>query len=172
MRKEESTMPLYLCRWPNGDCSVVWARNKEDAIVELDQVGNAEGCSLIPLREFQVHFALTDEGKLEFEALGEGTKELLFALAYPLLEKTCSAIYGEMDSNQETFTPEQQARIQAAVEQERERVQVESDDIAEPDMEMGRAIKRQTGMATPLINRIVRKTAQEILKDFTGQGKP
>ncbi len=26
-------MPLYLCRWPNGDCSVVWARTKEDAIV-------------------------------------------------------------------------------------------------------------------------------------------
>lgn len=37
-------MPLYLCRWPNGDCSVVWARNKQDAIAELDQVGNAEGC--------------------------------------------------------------------------------------------------------------------------------
>jgi hypothetical protein len=44
-------MPLYLCRWPNGDCSVVWARNKEDAIVELDQVGNAEGCPLIPFRQ-------------------------------------------------------------------------------------------------------------------------
>ena len=25
-------MPLFLCRWPNGDCSVVWARNTEDAI--------------------------------------------------------------------------------------------------------------------------------------------
>ena len=30
-------MPLFLCRWFNGDCSVVWARNKEDAIVELDE---------------------------------------------------------------------------------------------------------------------------------------
>ena len=35
-------MPLYLCRWPNRDCSVVWASNKEDAIFELDEVGNAE----------------------------------------------------------------------------------------------------------------------------------
>ena len=165
-------MPLYLCRWPNGDCSIVWARNKEEAVIELDQVGNAEGCPLIPLREFQVHFTLTDEGKLEFEALGEGTKELLFALAYPLVEKTLSVIYGEMDSTQETFTPDQQARIQAAVEQERERVRIESEDIAEPETEMGHAIKKQTGMATPLINRIVRKTAQEILKDFIGRGKP
>jgi hypothetical protein len=59
-------MPLYLCHWPNGDCSVVWARKKEDAIIELDQVGNTEGCPLLPLREFQVHFRFTDEGKLEF----------------------------------------------------------------------------------------------------------
>src|SRR5215470_2524226 len=126
-------MPLYLCRWPNGDCSVVWARNKQDAIVELDQVGNAEGCPLIPLREFQVHFRLTDEGKLEFESFGEGTSELLFALAYPVLERALDEVYGEMDRNQEVFTPEQQARIQAAIEQERERVWVKFEDVAEPE---------------------------------------
>ena len=71
MRKGERAMPLYLCRWPNGDCSVVWARTKEDAIVELDQVGNAEGCSLIPLRQFQVHLTVTDDGKLALESLSE-----------------------------------------------------------------------------------------------------
>ena len=45
-------MPLFLCRWPNGDCSVVWASNKEDAIVELDQVGKAEGCPIVQVRTF------------------------------------------------------------------------------------------------------------------------
>ncbi len=165
-------MPLYLCRWPNGDCSVVWARTKEDAIVELDQVGNAEGCPITQIRQFQVHFRLTDEGKLECESLGEGTSERLFALAYPVLEQTLEKVYGEMDRNQEVFTPEQQARIQAAIEQERQRVRVKSEELAEPETEMGHDIKRQTGMATPLINRIVQQTAQEILKDFKGQGKP
>lgn len=38
-------MPLFLCRWRNGDCSVVWAPHKEDAIVELDQVANVGGQS-------------------------------------------------------------------------------------------------------------------------------
>jgi hypothetical protein len=38
-------MPLFLCRWPNGDCSVLWARNKEDAVEVLDQVGNVESPS-------------------------------------------------------------------------------------------------------------------------------
>ena len=165
-------MPLYLCRWPNGDCSVVWARNKEDAIVELDQVGNAEGCPLIPLREFQVHFRLTDEGKLEFESLGEGTSEQLFALAYPVLEQTLRELYGEMEGNQEAFTPKQQARIQAAIEQERRRVRVKPKDMAEPETEMGHDIKKQTGMPSPLINRIVQQTAEELLKDFKGRGKP
>ena len=28
-------MPLFLCRWPNGDCSVVLARTKADAVIEL-----------------------------------------------------------------------------------------------------------------------------------------
>ncbi len=165
-------MPLYLCRWPNGDCSVVWARTKEDAIVELDQVGNAEGCPITQLRQFQVHFRLTDDGKLEFESLGEGTSEQLFALAYPVLDHTLAEVYGEGDGNQETFTPEQQARVQAAIEQERERVHADLEDIAEPETEMGHDIKKQTSMATPLIDRIVHQTAEEILKDFKGQGKP
>ena len=37
-------MPLYLCRWTNGDCSFVFAGSKREAIELLDGVGNAEGC--------------------------------------------------------------------------------------------------------------------------------
>ena len=51
-------MPLYMCRWPNGDCSVVWATNKGEAIEILDEVDNAEGCPLMALRDFMVHFRL------------------------------------------------------------------------------------------------------------------
>ena len=51
-------MPLCLCRWSNGDCSVVWARNMEDAIVEFDQVANPEGCPITEVQTFQVHFTL------------------------------------------------------------------------------------------------------------------
>jgi len=37
-------MPLYLCRWPNGDCSFVQAATKGEAIELLDEIANAEGC--------------------------------------------------------------------------------------------------------------------------------
>ncbi len=45
-------MPLYLCRWPNGDCSVVWASTKGAAVELLDEIANAEGCPLTPIQDF------------------------------------------------------------------------------------------------------------------------
>ena len=78
-------MPLLLCRWSNGDCFVVWARNKENAIVVLDQVANPEGCPITQVQTCQVHFTLTDRGELVLDGFGEGTKEEMLSCAYPLL---------------------------------------------------------------------------------------
>jgi len=36
-------MPVFMCRWPNGDFSFVSARNKSKAIEALDEIDNAEG---------------------------------------------------------------------------------------------------------------------------------
>ena len=80
-------MPLFLCRWLNGDCSVVWARTTDDAIVELDQVANAEGCPMTEVQTFQLHFTLSDRGDLVLEGFGEGTKEEMVSLAYPVLDQ-------------------------------------------------------------------------------------
>ncbi len=71
-------MPLYLCRWLNGDCSIALASNKGAAIETLDELANAEGCALTILRELIVHFRLSDSGELEFEGLGEATEEAVF----------------------------------------------------------------------------------------------
>jgi hypothetical protein len=163
-------MPLYLCRWPNGDCSLVWARNKAEALIALDQVGNAEGCPFIPLKEFQLHLRLSDEGQLESEAFGEGMKETILHVAYPLLEQTLAEVYAEGEGTEETITPAQQERIRAAVQRERERVQVDRSAIVEPETEIGKDSKRQTGMATPLINRIVQQTSKRMLADSKGGG--
>ena len=35
-------MPLFMCRWENGDCSFVSAPTKDAAIQYLDEIGNAE----------------------------------------------------------------------------------------------------------------------------------
>ena len=54
VRDRREQMPVYVCRWPNGDCSVVQARTKQAAIIKLDEMDNAEGCPLIRLDECQV----------------------------------------------------------------------------------------------------------------------
>ena len=110
-------MPLFLCRWPNGDCSVVWARNKDDAIVELDQIGNADGCPPAQMRTFQLHFALTDWGDLQLEGFGEATREEIFSLAYPLLNKALHDAHGdETGGADESLPPDRRAAIAQAVE--------------------------------------------------------
>jgi hypothetical protein len=63
--------PLYLCRWPNGNCSFVWATTKGEVIELLDESANAEGCPLTGVQDFMVHFRLTDTGQLEFEEFSE-----------------------------------------------------------------------------------------------------
>jgi hypothetical protein len=64
-------MPVYVCRWLNGDCSFVSAPTKESAIQRLDEnAGNAEGCPIQRIERFQIHFKLTDDGRLELEEEG------------------------------------------------------------------------------------------------------
>ena len=134
-------MPLFLCRWPNGECSVVLARTRDDAIVELDQVGNAENCPIAPMRTFQMLFALTDRGDLSLEGFGEGTKEEIVSLAYPLLDKALADAYeDETAESDEGLAPNRRAAIAQAVEQERDRIALEEAAITDPRTELGRDI--------------------------------
>ena len=49
-------MPMFLCRWPNGWCSAVWACAEQDAIAKLDEVGDAEPCEIGPFLNFKSIF--------------------------------------------------------------------------------------------------------------------
>ncbi len=83
-------MPLFICRWQNGDFSAVSAATKVDAIQLLDEVGNAEVCELFTVKNFMVHFRLkeqTDEiddfVPVELEGFGEDTADILCGRVYP-----------------------------------------------------------------------------------------
>jgi hypothetical protein len=165
-------MPLFLCRWPNGDSSVVLAPTRDDALMELDQVGNAEGCPLAELRTFQIHFALTDQGGLALESFGEGTKEELLAFAYPVLERALDEAYGDGHEGFESLPPDRQAAIATAVEQERSRVAADEAATTDPQTNLGSELKGQTDLPTVLIDRLVRHRTTRSLKRFKGRGKP
>jgi hypothetical protein len=83
-------MPLFICRWQNGDFSAVSAASKTDAIALLDEVENAEVCELFTVKNFMVHFHLkqeTDEVDdfvpVELEGFGEETVDTLSERVYP-----------------------------------------------------------------------------------------
>jgi hypothetical protein len=83
-------MPLFICRWQNGDFSAVSAASRNDAIELLDEVGNAEVCELFTIKNFMVHFRLKEETDeiddfvpVELESFGEETVDTLCDRVYP-----------------------------------------------------------------------------------------
>jgi len=160
-------MPLYLCRWPNGDCSVVRANNKGEAVELLDEIGNAEGCPLVPLPTFMIHLRISDEGEVEFDSFCEATEHVLFELAYPLLNEALLNIPTDEAGNP---TPEGQTAVRDAVAKERNRVRLKK--VKEPDTELGREMKKIIRAPTRIIDRVIRESATKRLKRFPVKGKP
>jgi hypothetical protein len=124
-------MPIYICRWQNGDFSAVSAASRKDAIALLDEVGNAEVCELFTMKNFMVHFRLkqeTDEVDdfvpVELEGFGEETVDMLCERVYPdyfnasITEGENWPDYGE--ESQEKVTAVLQ-RLNAALVKERTR---------------------------------------------------
>ena len=150
------TVPVFLCRWPNGDCSVVLARSKADAVEKLDEVANAEGCPMVELSEAQVHFALNDDGQLVLDGLGEDTEQDIFEFCYPALGKALAV--GK--------------DVVQAVQQERDRGKDDRAEAEAPATELGRRTKVQLDMPTTLVNRMVSRAAKRRLRSFKPRGNP
>ena len=154
---------LFLCRWPNGDFSVVKASSKDEAIELLDEIGNAEGSPVTPINDnFMVHFVLTDDGDFELQGWGEETDDLIMKRAYPVLDEA------RMSSLEKSDT-ERPEIIRAAVAKERERVIAKR--VKQPKTIAGQRLKEMTGAPTRMIDRIVDKETARKLKKFKGKGK-
>jgi hypothetical protein len=155
-------MALYLCRWENGDFSVIQAKNEEHAIEMLDEVANAEGLPLYAITDFMAHFRLTDEGIVELEGFGEAFGDHVRERVHPVL--------GELDVSPDDAAPEDKARIKTAVELERGRLK--AGPAPQPDTELGKRVKTQTDLPTSFINRHVHALASEVLRKTKPKGKP
>jgi hypothetical protein len=69
-------MPVYMCRWENGEVSFVSAKSKKDACFLLDEFAAVEPDDLHPVNDFMLSFKLKDDGALEVSEIGEDTQEL------------------------------------------------------------------------------------------------
>jgi hypothetical protein len=110
-------MAMYLCRWPNGEFSIVNANTKNDAIERLDEWGNAEQAFLTRMPHCMFDFRLRDDGQIELADIGEATHDFIMETCYPELDKTTST--AEWDFEGSDFSSSGHKQIREAVELER-----------------------------------------------------
>lgn len=112
------SFPPLICRWPNGDISLVAADSRTEADYILDEVENPNCAELLPLRHpIAIHFSLkkvspgdsiSDALELDDSAFNDALLESISERAYPVLS--------EVLANPKCT----QKMIDAAIDQERE----------------------------------------------------
>jgi hypothetical protein len=161
---------VYLCRWPNGEFSVVTADSKRDAIIALDEWAGAHPGQVHPIDSFMADFRLSDEGEIEFTQFGEETREVVWNTCYPTLREL-------LDNNKVTdmsgeVRPAAKKRVRKAVEHERTRLW-ENQPADEPSTERGKQIARHMGTSAVVADYYVELAAKRILESDDGEdGKP
>ena len=101
---DEFETGMYLCRWPNGDFSLVAANTRREALVELDEWDAAHPSQLFPLESCMVDFKLNDQGEIELKQFGEDTEKFIWETCYPELHSLLASVVPE-DSSECTAEP-------------------------------------------------------------------
>src|SRR5438105_963112 len=107
-------MAIYLCRWPNGEFSLVSAKTKSVAVELLDEWGNAEQAFLTHITDCVLDFLLRDDGQIELADIGEGTHDCIMETCYPELDKAFAT--AEWDETGLDYSAAGRRRIREAVE--------------------------------------------------------
>jgi hypothetical protein len=110
-------MPLYICRWQNGDFSAAFASNREKADCMFDEAVNADAGEVFVAPEFMVHLKLRDKpagpddfAPFDLEGFGEDFMDQILTKAYPCFEDAMMADDGTEES------------VEAAIQHEKARL--------------------------------------------------
>jgi hypothetical protein len=160
----------YLCRWPNGDFSIVSAPTKRHAILELDEWAGAHPSQVYPLDSFKADFGLTDEGDIVLNEFGEETSNFIWDTCYPELSEVLFSDTVTDDGG--NLRPGGRERVAEAVQHERKRLW-ENQPTDTPKTELGKRIARKMRTSATVADHYVEETAKRILESDEGEdGKP
>ena len=163
---------LYLCRWPNGDFSLVKADSKNHAVVHLDEWAGAEPNWLIPVETCMVDFRLNDQGEIELAEFGEETEAFIWETCYPALNEVLSS-EEVLDHLGGQSTSEAADKISRAVEHERKRLWHVLQEGRPAMTALGRELQERLGTVGTVADHYVQVAAKEILRGKAGEkGKP
>lgn len=169
---EEFETGLYLCRWPNGEFSLVKADDRKDAVVQLDQWAGAEPTWLVPIETCMVDFRLNDRGEIELGEFGEETEEFIWERCYPELDQVLSS-EDVLKHRSGKRNREAANKIRRAVEHERKRLWHAQKEGAPAKTAIGRELQKRLGTVGPVADRYVEFAADQILRTKGGEkGKP
>jgi hypothetical protein len=169
---DEPETGMYLCRWPNGDFSLVRADTRRQALVELDEWAGAHPSQLFPMETCMVDFGLNEQGEIEFKQFGEETDSFVWNTSYPELDKVLSS-EGVLPEPDGECTPAAKVRIRQAVERERTRLWENQPECPQAETEMGRTLQKRLRTVGPVADYYVQEMATRILKSKVHRhGKP
>jgi hypothetical protein len=169
---DEIESDLYLCRWPNGEFSIVKADGKRAAIVQLDEWAGAEPAWLVPLETCMIDFRLNDQGGIELAEFGEETAEFIWDHCYPDLDQMLSSedVLKHLAGQGKR---EVTKKIRRAVEHERKRLWRLQAENTPARTALGRELQKRLGAVGPVADHYVELAASEILRGKAGEnGKP
>jgi hypothetical protein len=111
-------MPLFICRWQNGDFSAVSASSREEAMELLDEVGNADVAEVFTAKRFMVHFQLKKQVDnveepvpVDLEGFGEETYDTFCERVYPVYSKASTRVYDDLHANRDVPKKEYDAAL-------------------------------------------------------------
>ncbi len=134
---------LYLCRWPNGEFSIVKAASKREAIIDLDEWAGAHPSWLVPLETFMVDFRLEDSGQIELNSFGEETGDFIRTRCYPEVDTVLTS--PAFTSADEEHSAAQEKIIREAVERKRTRLWYLQTKGPDAKTEFGKNLQKSMG---------------------------
>jgi hypothetical protein len=164
---DEFETGVYLCRWPNGDFSLVTASTRREALVALDEWGRAHPTQLFPLDSCLVDFRLNDQGEIELERFGEETERLVWETCYPELHTFLSSVLPE-DCGE--YPAEVKEVIRQAVQHERTRLWGNQPECPQAKTEIGRTLQKRLRTVGPVADYYVEEMANRILESTEDKG--
>jgi len=164
---DEFETGLYLCRWPNGDFSLVTANTRREALVALDEWGGAHPTQLFPIDACMVDFGLNDQGEIELGQFGEETEHLVWEICYPELHEILSSVLPEDGGEHPAEVKES---IRRAVQHERSRLWGNQPECPQAKTEIGRTLQKRLRTVGPVADYYVEEMANRILESTDDKG--
>jgi hypothetical protein len=169
---DEFETGMYLCRWPNGEFSLVRAETRRDALVQLDEWAAANPSDLVPMDICMVDFRLNSSGKIELKQFGEETEWIIWDHCYPELDRALSRV-SVASSGDRQRTRKVRNLIRRAVNHERTRLWKKQPLCPPATTEAGRKLQEQLGMVGPVADYYIEKSAKRMLESkIQENGKP